>query len=170
MLQNDIIRPSTNSCFSPVLIVKKQDGSWRFCVDYHALNAITVKDRFPILTIGKLLDEFGGAQWFSMLDLLQGYHQILMKKEDVYKAAFRMHQGHYEFCVMPFMLGNAPSSFQTTMNSTFKFYLLKFVIVFFNDILICNRTLEEPVSNLEKTFQVLEDGDFFLKLSKCTFA
>lgn len=117
-----------------------------------------------------MLDELGGARWFSKLDLMQGYHQILMKEEDINKTAFRTHQGHYEFRVMPFGLCNAPSTFQETMNQLFQPFLRKFVIVFFDDVLVFSKTMKYHLVHLENAFQLLLSGKFSLKLTKCTFA
>ena len=137
-------------------------------MDYRAFNALTICDRFPIPTIDELLDELGQATIFSKLDLRTNYHQIRMDGKDIHKTTFQTHNSHYEFVVMPFGFSNAPSTFQAAMNQVFKPFLRRFVI-FFNDILVYNRSESEHLKHLHCMLDCHLTQQIFAKFSKCQF-
>eukprot|EP00253_Pinus_taeda_P033707 PITA_33707 len=163
------IQPSTSPFASSVVFEKKKDGTLRMYIDCRALNKKTLKNRYPIPRIDELMDELRGARFFSKVDLRSGYHQIRVRGQDIPKTAFRCHYGHFEFLVMPFGLTNALATFQSYMNHIFCSHLRKFVLVFFDDILIYNRTWEEHLQHIETVLHILQEQQFYAKLSKCEF-
>jgi hypothetical protein len=141
----------------------------RMCVDYRALNKISIKNKYPLPRIDELLDRLLGAKYFSKIDLRSGYWQVRIADQDVHKTAFRTRYGHYEFLVMPFGLTNAPATFMHLMQQTLRKFLDDFVIVFIDDILVYSKTLEEHYKHLRSVLQVLRDKHLYAKLNKCEF-
>ena len=169
LLAAGFIRESKSPYGAPILFVKKKGGELRMCVDYRALNNITVKNSYPLPRMDELFDRLVGARYFTKLDLRSGYHQIRIKDGDIPKTAFRTRYGHYEFLVLPFGLTNAPATFMHLMHQTFRAQLDDFVIVFLDDILIYSKTLEDHRRHVAEVMQILRRVKLYAKASKCEF-
>jgi hypothetical protein len=152
------IRPSASPWGSPVLFVKKKDGSMRMCIDYRNLNAVTVKNKYPLPRIDDLLDQLKDAKFFSKIDLRSGYHQMKIRPNDIPKTTFITRYGQYEFTVVSFGLTNAPTYFMNMMNKVFMDELDKFVVVFIDDILIYSSTAEEHEQHLRVVLEKLRQN------------
>jgi hypothetical protein len=170
MLDQGVIAHSQSAFGSPVLLVRKEDKLWRLVIDYRQLNALTVKGKYPLPVIDELLDELAGSRWFSKLDLCAGYHQIRLAPGEEHKTAFQTHNGQFKFKVMAFGLTGAPATFQHAMNVTLAPVLRKFVVVFFDDILIYSPSYELHLQHLSTILTILQRDQWQVKFSKCVFA
>jgi hypothetical protein len=156
LLEKGYIRPSTSPWVALVLFVEKKDGTKRMCIDYWALNEVTIKNKYPLPRIEDLFDQLRGASVFSKIDLRSGYHQLRIRPLDIPKTTFITKYGLYEFMVMSFGLTNAPAYFMYLMKSVFMDYLDKFIVVFIDDILIYSQNEQEHESIWGKYFRGYE--------------
>lgn len=168
-LEKGFIRPSSSPASSPVLFVKKPGGGLRFCVDYRALNNLTIKNRYPIPRIHETLTLLGKANYFTKLDVISAFHRMRVASGDEYLTAFRTRFGLYEYRVMPFGLANAPSSFQNYINDTLRGFLDEFCTAYIDDILIFSNTLEEHHVHVKKVLRRLLEAGLQIDIKKCEF-
>ena len=169
MLDRSVIQPSSSPWASPVVLVPKKDGSFRFCIDYRRVNAVTRKDAYPLPRVDDTLDTLAGSKWFSTLDLLSGYWQVEVSPEDREKTAFCTHEGLFEFRVMPFGLCNAPATFQRLMDTVLAGLQWSSCVVYLDDTVIPGTTFQAHVANLRAVFGRLKGANLKLKPRKCRF-
>ena len=167
MLKNDIIQPSNSPWSSPIILVRKRDGSTRFCVDYRKVNSVTRKDAYPLPRVDDILDTLGDSKWFSTLDLKSGYWQVEVDSSSREKTAFTTSEGLYEFKVMPFGLCNAPATFQRLMNRVLCDVNWVECLVYIDDTVVIGRTFEQHLSNLGTVLSRLRQAGLKLQPAKC---
>lgn len=168
-LEKGFIRHSKSPCGAPIFFVKKKDGSLRPCIDYRDLNALTIKNRYPLPLVTSLLDQLRGARIFTKIDLRGAYNLLRMRPGDEWKTAFRTRFGHFEYLVMPFGLTNAPAIFQHLMNDIFRDFLDKFVVIYLDDILIFSPDEASHYNHVKLVLERLRHHKLYAKLEKSFF-
>ncbi|KAL5457023.1 hypothetical protein EMCRGX_G034258 [Ephydatia muelleri] len=169
MLSRGVIRPSSSPWSSPVVMVRKKNGSWRFCIDYRKLNAVTHQDAYPLLRIDATLESLAGSTLFTTLDLASGYWQVEIEEDDKEKTAFSTEKGHFEFNVMPFGLTNAPATFQRLMECILAGLTGEQCLIYIDDIIVFSASFPEHLERLTNVFLKLQDAGLKLKTEKCKF-
>ena len=166
-LQAGVIRPSSSAWAAPTVLVRKSDGTVRWCIDYRSLNDRSVKDAYPLPRIDMCFDSLSGVRYFSTLDLQSGYWQIKVEEADIHKTAFITKYGLFECIKMPFGLCSAPSTFQRCMELVFRGLQWRTLLIYLDDIIILGRTMEENLDQLDEALGLLEEANLKLKPSKC---
>ena len=169
MLKDHIITPSNSPWASPVVLAPKKDGSLRFCIDYRKLNAVTVRNAYPIPRVDDTLDALGEAKFISTIDLRSGYWQVEMDPDSQAMTAFISHKGLYEFNVMPYGLMNAPATFQRLMDIVLAGLKWQCCLVYIDDVIIYSHTFDQHIKDLTAVFEALRNANLTLKVSKCHF-
>jgi hypothetical protein len=168
-LAKGYVRESSSPAGAPIIFAPKKNDTLRLCVDYRGLNAITVKDQYPIPLISELLDRLNGAKVFSKMDLKDAYYRIRIKEGNERKTAFRTRYGHFEFLVLPMGLTNSPATFQSYINNALHGYIDDFCVVYLDDILIFSRSKEEHQQHIDLIMERLRKAELYANPKKCSF-
>jgi hypothetical protein len=167
LIQQGVVERSCSPWTSAIVLVKKKDGSTRCCVDYRAVNNITVKDSYPLPRMDDILDSLIGATWFSTLDMKSGYHQVRVAKEDKPKTAFSFGQGLWQFRVMPFGLCNAPATFERLMERILEGLHWKTALVYLDDVIVYGSSFQQELQRLSEVFSRFRAANLRLNPKKC---